>query len=51
MLIEAGRDALKSNFTFRSFMSSLSASPVPRAPRRGRPIASAAPGAQEALAQ
>lgn len=46
MLINAGRDALKANVVFRSFLKSLGA-PLPRE----TPVASPAEGAQEAEAQ
>jgi NTE family protein len=48
MLIDAGRDALKGNTTFRSFLGSLGG-----APWRGTPVASPPPPAspQEVLAQ
>jgi len=50
MLIDAGRDALKANGTFRSFLGSLG-----RGPWRGTPVAapaaSPAPIPQEASAQ
>jgi len=47
MLINAGRDALKSNAVFRSFLKSLGAPP----PRRETPVASPAAGPQEAQAR
>jgi NTE family protein len=46
MLIDAGRDALKANGTFRSFLGSLG-----RAPWRSTPVASPAASPKEALAQ
>jgi len=46
MLIDAGRDALKANGTFRSFLGSLG-----RAPWRSTPVASPATSPKEALAQ
>ena len=47
MLISAGRDALKGNATFRSFLASLR--PVP--PPRGAPVATSGSSQQEAQAQ
>ena len=50
MLIDAGRDALKGNSTFRAFLGSLG-----RAPWRSTPVATLAPSTipipQEASAQ
>ena len=46
MLIASGRDALKTNSAFRSFLTSLGP-----APARSTPVASPAIGPQEALAQ
>jgi NTE family protein len=46
LLITAGRDALKNNSVFHSFVASLG-----RAPARGAPVASPASSPQEALAQ
>ena len=46
MLIAAGRDALKNNAVFRSFLGSLG-----HAPPRGTPVAAPADGPQEALAR
>jgi hypothetical protein len=46
LLIDAGRDALKSNIAFRAFLGSLGG-----APARGTPVAAPADGPQEALAR
>ncbi len=48
-LISAGRDALKTNTTFRDFLNSLSHGP-PRVRKRGTPVAMPAPTRNEALA-
>jgi hypothetical protein len=55
MLIDAGRDALKTNTVFREFLKSLPGGPPPRVlpvvpPQPGGPV-SAKPGAQEAKAE
>jgi hypothetical protein len=46
LLITAGRDALKNNAVFRSFLGSLG-----HAPPHGTPVASPASSPQEALVQ
>jgi hypothetical protein len=46
LLIDAGRDALKSNIAFRAFLGSLGGTPA-----RGTPVAAPADGPQEVLAR
>jgi hypothetical protein len=46
LLIDAGRDALKSNIAFRAFLASLGG-----APARGTPVAAPADSPQEALSR
>jgi NTE family protein len=51
MLIDAGRDALKTNKVFREFLGSMSHAP-PRAPPRAAPVAATpAPGPHQAQAE